>query len=346
MSTERLTWVDIAKGIGIIAVVFGHYASDNLAHHYTYWFHMPLFFILSGLLFNPLDNFSQLWPWILKRTKQLMIPYLSFGIIILLYKAIMHENYYDDFGLTVFLEDFYNFVYGGLAMKGINTVFWFITCLLLTQIVFAVIRLCIKSVPVQLGIVVLSYFWAHAYSIYIAGDLETPVPWSADVVFIALAYYALGFYLRQYLSLLLNFKAFVMALIFTIGFTVYDFRNGYFYEMDLKPNVYEHVVLDFLVPFSICIIVFCISKQLAQFKASKFLISLGMSSLTIMFLHRITNEFAAEFFEYEIITFTLIGLLAPFALHYLFEKTAITRLIFLGKSTKVKNTSKSTKASA
>lgn len=45
---------DIAKGIGIILVVIGHYVPDDAPLWYTglvrfiYYFHMPLFFIIAG----------------------------------------------------------------------------------------------------------------------------------------------------------------------------------------------------------------------------------------------------------------------------------------------------------
>jgi fucose 4-O-acetylase-like acetyltransferase len=60
--SSRLTWVDTAKGFGIILVVLGHalrglVSSEILtstplvrfADDWIYAFHMPLFFFLSGL---------------------------------------------------------------------------------------------------------------------------------------------------------------------------------------------------------------------------------------------------------------------------------------------------------
>ena len=61
---QRNQWVDYAKAIGIILVVYGHVARGLIAAGlpmnqtwYTlvdsiiYSFHMPLFFFLSGLFF-------------------------------------------------------------------------------------------------------------------------------------------------------------------------------------------------------------------------------------------------------------------------------------------------------
>lgn len=65
MSGERHAWVDLAKGIGIILVVYGHiargvyHASLNIGMQLftvedsvIYSFHMPLFFFLSGLFIH------------------------------------------------------------------------------------------------------------------------------------------------------------------------------------------------------------------------------------------------------------------------------------------------------
>ena len=62
LNTERYEWVDYAKAIGILLVVYGHVARglvsagimmDSSLHQYVdsiiYTFHMPLFFFLSGL---------------------------------------------------------------------------------------------------------------------------------------------------------------------------------------------------------------------------------------------------------------------------------------------------------
>ena len=58
---QRLTYIDIARAIGILFVVLGHVNqfyrdSQGIENSQTlifiYAFHMPLFFILSGILFS------------------------------------------------------------------------------------------------------------------------------------------------------------------------------------------------------------------------------------------------------------------------------------------------------
>ena len=61
-TSKRLTYIDIAKGIGIVLVVLGHCIPDATSptgisvpayrwlHDVIYSFHMPLFFFLAGFM--------------------------------------------------------------------------------------------------------------------------------------------------------------------------------------------------------------------------------------------------------------------------------------------------------
>ena len=90
---QRQPWIDIAKGIGITAVVLGH--SGSSIAYYLYWFHMPLFFIISGYLFKPHEDWATLSNWLYKRTCQLLIPYLSFLIIIVTVEFYLGNRCFD-----------------------------------------------------------------------------------------------------------------------------------------------------------------------------------------------------------------------------------------------------------
>lgn len=81
---KRLTYIDLAKGIGIILVVVGHTVKDATSHSVIFSFHMPLFFILGGCFIKPLGikkNLPKVW-------KSLLFPYLFTCIISLLYTLV------------------------------------------------------------------------------------------------------------------------------------------------------------------------------------------------------------------------------------------------------------------
>ena len=55
MGKKRIAWIDIARGIAIIAVIAGHSLGNywpNYLGNFLFAFHMPIFFILSGYLYH------------------------------------------------------------------------------------------------------------------------------------------------------------------------------------------------------------------------------------------------------------------------------------------------------
>lgn len=88
-----LSWIDIAKGIGIILVVIGHCFRDEMRANYyicefiyelIYSFHMPLFFSISGITFyisyKKYINNKKLF--IKKKVQTLLVPFATYGFII------------------------------------------------------------------------------------------------------------------------------------------------------------------------------------------------------------------------------------------------------------------------
>lgn len=87
---KRIEWIDIAKGIGITLVSFGHLrngdgqsvwlpALDSLIAA-IYLFHMPLFFLLGGMTFSMRGGFRQ---FLVRKIKTLLVPYYIFSLYFL-----------------------------------------------------------------------------------------------------------------------------------------------------------------------------------------------------------------------------------------------------------------------
>jgi fucose 4-O-acetylase-like acetyltransferase len=80
---KRVQYIDIAKGIGILLVVLAHNDLSGyhpMLHRFIYAFHMPLFFFLSGIFFNPARDFRTIFQ---KRFNGLIKPLVF--IILLIY---------------------------------------------------------------------------------------------------------------------------------------------------------------------------------------------------------------------------------------------------------------------
>ena len=72
----RMDWLDCVKAIGMILVYIGHCHIPGV-NKYIYLFHMPLFFIISGYLWNIEKNKSMNFKtFFQKKFKSYIIPYV------------------------------------------------------------------------------------------------------------------------------------------------------------------------------------------------------------------------------------------------------------------------------
>ena len=115
---NRLIYLDSLKGFSIILVILGHlylaYDSDSFIFSFLTCFHMPIFIYVSGFLSSKKNQIS-FWKYIKKRTKLLLLPYVSFCLI----------NVFID-GIDSLFSYFLGFTRGGL---------WFLPTIWLMNII-------------------------------------------------------------------------------------------------------------------------------------------------------------------------------------------------------------------
>lgn len=91
--SNRLDYIDTAKGIGIIFVVIYHHLLG--AEFITNWissFHMPLFFMISGYLFAFRDDYSKsIGAFIVRKLKGLIYPFFTLSFIVLLWNVLFYN---------------------------------------------------------------------------------------------------------------------------------------------------------------------------------------------------------------------------------------------------------------
>lgn len=141
---KRLNYIDDAKALAIFLMILGHLPIGDTLATLIYGFHMPLFFIISGMFFNP-DR--SLYDHMKKGFKQLMIPYLCFEFInlsICWISPYMHpELYYGMSGLNVFKAAVLGIFLGQDYVSSISFLpsgpLWFLVALFNMRVIFAVL---------------------------------------------------------------------------------------------------------------------------------------------------------------------------------------------------------------
>jgi len=90
---KEITYLHIAKALGIIAMVMGH---CDLLTNFVYQFHMPLFFFISGFLHRDDNTLSlrNLLDFFRRKIKSYYIPYLKVTILFLIVLDIYGQNWF------------------------------------------------------------------------------------------------------------------------------------------------------------------------------------------------------------------------------------------------------------
>ncbi|SNZ04726.1 Fucose 4-O-acetylase [Terribacillus aidingensis] len=317
----RKRWIDIAKGLSIILVVIGHSGHLEM-NHFLAWFRMPFFFFVSGLIFK-VNEKEDYWSWSRIQIRQLMIPYLSYGILfILLFFAVDPTNGY-------LIDSASDFLYGGMVLEGAHTVFWFITCLLLTRLLFGF--LLRYALSIQLITIGCGYILSHLLASYYP---HISFPFNADVALVTVAYFAIGYYMKGIITKWITSKRILLVcLLICSTLIVLDVRNTLRYTLDLKYRIFEHMLLDLLIPLSIILVVLTLCYYLAEFSHINWIIKLGENTATIMYMHVPLNMLVILLigYPYNFVIYTVIGICIPSLIGYLFKSSSILSLLFLGR---------------
>ena len=299
MSQKRISYIDTAKGIGILLVLIGHseYPSTNLITWISS-FHMPLFFILSGILFAHTGAAAKKTKSFLKKKFcSILIPYLAFSILSILASAILDYESFPAYLWTALLQT--------ISFYGIS-VLWFLPALFFCEVIFFFIKKYTspKTMVLTIGsILFLSILGNEGYHRhFIVTEAYSSLLLSYLFVVlirtgIAITFLALGFYLYRALSgqrlstgnYLLLSAGFLLLNLFL------GFNNG---GVDLNQIVFHNYMLYYLAAFCGTMFVLCLCNALPALPPLTYM---GKNSLIIMATHMNCRFYGACFLVADVI---------------------------------------------
>lgn len=190
----RLHWVDALKGIGIILVVLAHYSLPTAFDTYIFSFHMPLFFFISGFLFDFGKYAESASNFVKGRFKSLILPYFCFAVITCIFCFLLDELYTP--GITS-IKFFENSMLHGIShilvaygpAVSYNPPLWFLTCLFVTELLFYGLakKYYGESKKLVLWLIIAGVV-GYLYSIYV----PFRIPWNIDVALVSIVFYGAG----------------------------------------------------------------------------------------------------------------------------------------------------------
>lgn len=293
MTKERIHYFDLAKGIGIILVVLGHLEFISMPlRYFIVSFHMPMFFIISGMLIQITCEESKDRKEIVKRKfKRMMIPYISFSILYFFIEII----YFKLTGLSSW-ETIFDNLYQSVCLHGVS-VLWFLPAIFFGEIMFLFIRKRFShtaTVSIVFFLSMIMYFANNGEKCLYALYAETPIYSHLHYLivmvircFFSMAFICIGYYLYYLIKDRKTSSPWELLLgIAFMGITVYLSQvNG---GVDLHFLVFSNVFLYLATSVLGSMGVILICRSLERFSHSipcRIIEYYGVNSLIVMATH-------------------------------------------------------------
>lgn len=258
--TNRMQGVDIARGIAIILVVFGHLIPLGFVYKFIFSFHMPLFFFFSGFCTTERIKEKKFAPYLLKKVVTLLIP------------CWIYVNLY--FMIRLGSHDYFAQIKDNLLLYIIPQNEWFLPTLFGSSILlwlFSRIDNKIKSVEMQTIVYLLAFVICAGFanSPIICAKLGVLYPYlffRFDHVFTCFCFQIAGFWLRNKLpqitdkKLELNFYSKILILFAGVLSLLYTRNNSL---INICSSCYgKDYLLFFAVAFYWIAIIYLLSKTI------------------------------------------------------------------------------------
>lgn len=329
----RISYVDIAKAIAIYLVILGHVVSVGTPiKTILYTFHMPLFFILTGMTYKWPSNGS--WQSIKERLYRhvgvLLIPYLIFALF---YSKLTFPN----------LAYIGYSSWKTLRLAGSLSSLWFLMALFMSHVYLLIVYKLLPKKHEENTLVLLII----AIVLLVIGVLlpyggKYGYPWMTNVAFVGSAFILFGKLLRKLvnkfsdLNIACRLIAFVVTLIlFIVAIPVNHPSPGYVLMADgLMGNVFFFAVTALLGSASVIMFSQVTDPLLSRLT---FFLWIGKNTLGIFLVHKfivggaqmIINNMGCDYDNVAIACTTSVAVLlvssvvvmlinkfAPFLLHY------------------------------
>lgn len=141
--STRIVWIDQLRSIAFLLVIIGHVAIPKEAKSLIYSFHMPLFFMISGMTVNRDKLIAMpVKDYVVKQFKSLIIPYFWMCMVSypLWYLAFHILSDSKDSVLRVFVGMLYG---NDLVYKTTSNALWFVLVLFIADILYQLLlKLC------------------------------------------------------------------------------------------------------------------------------------------------------------------------------------------------------------
>lgn len=315
-----MKWIDALKGLGILLVVAGHIFVGDVSR-FIYVFHMPLFFIVGGMLFDIRPDKADFF---YRKVTHLIVPYISF---LLLIKVVQWGLYWvsDDYQVRNIYFELASMVLGGPYLTGWTGVFWFVTCFFITQ---QLVNYILCEFTSGWAAIIFSFMYVLA-TINSEFNPSIKVPLGLNLVLIAGPFFYLGYLYKKGIvrpGVLLS----SLVILSGAGF----FLSGADLAYDIKYTNYGVPFFSFILSAIIVFSLVELFKLLESFGYnSEGLAVCGSASMVVMYLHQPIQLGMTELARLndQYLRF-LVSVSVSLVVYYILKRFVLLEAFFLGNA--------------
>lgn len=283
--------VILAKGIGIILVVIGHYCPDNCPAYWKYLrilvykFHMPLFFVLSGYLYGRLgENRKFGLLFIKKKNYRLIVPFFTIALVGFILKY--SSGFFFELEYPVSIRNLFSIFI--TKEHSYFPLLWFVYSLFIIFIIHPVLEITLHSKPVVFAVTCLFML------------IDWPQYFYLKHVFKFLPFFSFGaLYLKKLDLDRLEFKNVIFLC--ALGVAIFIAASFFFAILNHNVLISASVRLIWGISGSISIISIAVIIVKSSLNKLKYILGLiGSYSMSIYLLHSIFSSFV-RIINYQVI---------------------------------------------
>lgn len=204
-SPQRFPMLDVARFYGMVLVYYGHTietvmqlenATAALHYKFIYSFHMPFFFLLSGMVLKETSALQPPWPFIKRMARSRLVPYFAFSLLLLLTTFFFKGTFLADLSTA---EGYIGGLIG--TVRGFplfNIPLWFLACLISVEVLHRLTAPLVRTTTGLLAVAAVCYlggYWINReYSFLVKGMNY----WFLNEAPVAYAFYLLGIFMRRH----------------------------------------------------------------------------------------------------------------------------------------------------
>ena len=278
---KRIDFIDLAKGVCILLVVFYHTGGAAYTPQIFGMLRMPLYLVLSGLFFKDYGGFTQL---LVKKTNKVLVPFLFFYCLSYLLRYLL---YFISPSLLVSGEVNILDLFIGHDIK--NIALWFLMALFWCHLMFCAISLNVKR-EIHKALVVIIIWGVGA----VLGRSQIILPCYIDCAMTCLPFFYFGYLLKRTSLLYPNkfdkYNVYFAVALLVVAVAVYCLTGRQ--KVDLSNNLipsYWPIVMCGCVAFVLAVLLLC-----KMVKHVPFVSYFGRYSIIVLCVHAEINSIVKQ----------------------------------------------------